>query len=161
VETLGAVARRLALEPARKRELVQAHLYLGIAHTALDQRQPAHDRFVAALELDRALKLAPDRFSPKVIEAFERARRTLEARRPTGRPHRHDDSGCDGGAAAVGALVLATRGGGSPSPSPLPGSLTIARARFGTPVIECPNGFRMCRSPSPYWSTPTNARACR
>ncbi len=143
VETLDAVARRLALEPARKTELVQAHLYLGVAHTALDQRQPAHDRFVAALELDRSLKLAPDRFSPKVIEAFERARRTVEARRPA-RSGRAGTTilAVTGGAAAVGALVLATRGGSSPSPSPTPGSLTIARARFGTPVIECPNGFR-------------------
>lgn len=139
VLTLDGVTRRLAGDPARRRDLAQACVYLGIAYLALDQRQPAHDRFLQALEQDHDLRLSPDRFSPKVVAAFEQARKEAEARRPGGSGGRSKLAVVVLGAgAAAGAIALAAAGGGS-EPQ---GVVEFANARFGTPVIECPNGFR-------------------
>lgn len=136
VVTLQAVTRALAGQTARRLELAQAYLYLGIAHVALDQRDPAKAAFKAALGQNKSLRLTEDRFSPKVIAAFEEARREAEAAAAG------PDSGEGSrgkpllwvalGGAAAGAVALATRGGD--------GAVAFMNARFATPVIECPNG---------------------
>ncbi len=136
VLTLQAVSRALAGQTTRRLELAQAYLYLGIAHVALDQADPAKAAFKAALGQNKSLRLSEDRFSPKVIAAFEAARREAEAAAVA------PDAGeamrgkpllwVALGGAAAGAVVLATRDTG--------GTLTLDGARFATPVIVCPDG---------------------
>ncbi len=134
--TLDGVARRLTGDPGRVRDLAQAHLYLGIAALALDQKEAAKGHFRRAAEADRTLRLSSDRFSPKVIGAFEEARREAAAVRKSG-------SGSKAGLVALGvggaaaAIAVAAKGGASE-----PGVARFANARFGTPVIECPNGSK-------------------
>jgi hypothetical protein len=136
VVTLQAVTRALAGQTARRLELAQAYLYLGIAHVALDQPEPANAAFKAALAQNKSLRLSEERFSPKVIAAFEAARR--EAETPAGAPEAGEASRGRPllwvalGGAAAGAVVLATRDAG--------GVLTLGSARFATPVIVCPDG---------------------
>jgi hypothetical protein len=136
VLTLQAVSRALAGQTTRRPELAQAYLYLGIAHVALDQADPAKAAFKAALGQNKSLRLSEDRFSPKVIAAFEAARREAEAaavapdagEATRGKPLLWVALG----GAAAGAVVLATRDTG--------GTLTLDGARFATPVIVCPDG---------------------
>ncbi len=136
VLTLQAVSRALAGQTTRRLELAQAYLYLGIAHVALDQADPAKAAFKAALGQNKSLRLSEDRFSPKVIAAFEAARREAEAaavapdagEATRGKPLLWVALG----GAAAGAVVLATRDTG--------GTLTLDGARFATPVIVCPDG---------------------
>ena len=75
VVTLRAVAASFTGDPARSVERARAQLYLGVAHVALGQGSDAHRAFVEALRDDPRLRLTEDRFSPKVIAAFEAARR--------------------------------------------------------------------------------------
>jgi hypothetical protein len=135
--TLDGVAQRLTGDPSRVRDLAQACLYLGIAALALDQKGAAKGHFHRAAEADRTLRLSANRFSPKVIAAFDEARREVAA---TGRK---GGSGSKVGLVALGvggaaaAIAVAAKGGGSE-----PGVALFANARFGTPVIECPNGSK-------------------
>jgi hypothetical protein len=147
VATLGPVADRLSSR--RGHDAAQACLYLGIAHLALDQRDAARARFREALGHEPSLRLGPDRFSPKVIAAFEEARRERDAAARAAEPARGTQPESKkghagrtvlivGGAVAVGVgIALAAGGGGSTSSG---GNVTFAGARFGTPVLDCPNG---------------------
>jgi putative NIF3 family GTP cyclohydrolase 1 type 2 len=135
VATLEAANARLRGDPRRVRLLVQADIQLAVAHVALDQTPAAVQAFTEALTLDPQLRLPTDRFSPKVLRAFETARAQTTAR--TASPG-HSSSGRKtaliagiGVAGAATAVVLATRGSALP---------VFSGARFGTPVIECPNG---------------------
>jgi hypothetical protein len=142
VVTLDRVARRLATDPARARDRVQAGLYLGVALVALDQREAAKARFKEAIALDRELRLSAERFSPKVIAIFEEARREAAAEAARAAPAgATKKSGSKApwiiglGVAAAGGTFLATRGDDQSS-----GSLSLTNARFMTPVIVCPDG---------------------
>jgi hypothetical protein len=150
VLTLDAAARRLAAEGNRKGELVQAYVHLGIALVALDQRSAARERFRLALALDPRLSLGPERYSPKVIGVFEEARREVaaetaraaEAKANPVEPARRGGSSKAvwiglGVAGVAGGIVLATRGS-DPGPPGTPARFT--GARFGTPVLGCPDG---------------------
>jgi hypothetical protein len=134
VVTLQAVTRKLQGQTTRRQELAQAHLYLGIAHVALDQPEQAKTAFKAALVQNKELRLTPDRFSPKVIAAFEDARResaaaSAGASKGGGKPLLWVGVGV----AAAGAVALAaTRDGDS--------TVRLFNARFVTPVIVCENG---------------------
>jgi hypothetical protein len=146
VTTLGPVVERLSATGGPG--AAQACLYLGIAHVALGQRDAGVARFREALGHEPSLRLGPDRFSPKVIAAFEEARREREAAaraaKPEGRAKAEPGKShagrtvlVAGGAAAAGVgLALALSGDGPTSD----GAVTLAAARFGTPVLECPNG---------------------
>jgi hypothetical protein len=141
VVTLDRVALRLAGDPARGKDRAQASLYLGVALVALDQRESAKARFKEAVELDHDMRLTPDRFSPKVITAFEEARREAAAEAARSAPESGKKRGSRTpwlvglGVAAVGGVVLATRGEGQSA-----GSFALVNARFGTPVVVCPDG---------------------
>lgn len=130
VTTLEAVVRRLSAAPARSPDLVQAYLNLGVAYVALDQPETARVRFREALARDRNLKLSPAEYSPKVLAVFEEARR--EARPARGGRSRAPLIAL-GVAAAAAGVVLATRGGSDNRTAGLSG------ARFGTPVVICPD----------------------
>ena len=146
VATLGPVADRLS--PGGGHDAGQACLYLGIAHLALDQRDAASARFREALGHDPALRLGPDRFSPKVIAAFEEARREREAAaraaepargtKPESKSHAGRTVLIVGGAVAAGVGIALAAGGSGATPSG--GEVTFAGAHFGTPVLDCPNG---------------------
>ncbi len=135
VATLEAAIPRLRGDPQRVRLLVQADIQLGVAHVALDHTAEAVRAFAEALTLDPRLRLTAERFSPKVLRAFETARAQTQGARETGRGRSSRKRALImGGAAAVvaaGAAVAATRGAATP---------TFASARFGTPVLVCPNG---------------------
>src|SRR5262249_54294909 len=93
------------------------------------------------------LRVSPDRFSPKVIAAFEEARREAEAEAAAAAASRPDSTAAKPkhgsktpwliglGAAPAGGVVLATRGddGGQ-------GPFALTNARFGPQVIVCPDG---------------------
>lgn len=127
--TLDAAARRLAANPAGRRELGRAYLYLGIAFVGKAQETLAKARFRDALQQQGGLSLSPDQFPPKVIALFEAARQelgqasaaTLPAASPAAQstppPEKKKGSKLPlillgvGGAAAAGIAVAA--GGGS------------------------------------------------
>jgi hypothetical protein len=138
VLTLDVVARRFSEDSSHSRDLAQANLYLGIAYVGLDQRPAAKERFHRAVEADRNLSLSPDRFSPKVLALFEEARREVEAqgKGPTKGGSKAPWIILGAGGVAAAAVLIAT---GSSS---APGEAQFTGARFGTPVIECPNGFK-------------------
>ena len=136
--TLEAAFRRLARDAAPATLRVRAALHLGIAHVALDHRDAARARFKDALTLDPGLRLTADRHSPKVIGVFEEARREYasQARPVSASRKRSRVPWVLGGAAVVGGgALLATRGGGGSE-----GATVFTGARFGTPVLDCPDG---------------------
>ena len=141
VTTLRAVTQKLEGQPTRRLELARAYLHLGIAHVALDQREEAKAAFRAAIARNRALRLTEDRFSPKVIAAFEEARREAEASAGAAPGAGGTSSGARPllwvalGGAAAGAVVLATRGEDAGA-----GTVALSNARFTQPVIVCPDG---------------------
>ena len=140
VTTLQAVTQKLEGQANRRAELARAYLYLGVAHIALDQRDAAKTAFRSALARNRALRLTEDRFSPKVIAAFEEARREAEAAAAAAPGGSASGGGASPllwvalGGAAAGAVVLATR-----DEDPAAGTITFANARFTEPVIVCPD----------------------
>jgi hypothetical protein len=138
VITLEAATRRLSREAPRSPLLGRAAVHLGLAYVALDQRDTAKARFKDALALDPNLRLTPERYSPKVIAVFDEARRERTAQAlpvPTARKRSAVPWVVGGVAVAGGAAVLASRGGGDPA-----GATTFSGARFGTPVLDCPDG---------------------
>jgi hypothetical protein len=145
VATLGSAVHRLAVKGGH--DAAQACLYLGIAQLALDQRDAAGARFREALGHEPSLRLGPDRFSPKVIAAFEDARREREAATRATAPETMPETGkgataravlLAGAAAAVGGGILYVGRGDTKPPGG--GEVTFTGARFGTPVLDCPNG---------------------
>ena len=142
VATLGPVADRLSATGGH--EAAQACLYLGIAHLALDERDAAGVRFVQALGHEPSLRLSPDRFSPKVIAAFEEARREREAAAralKAGSPPQEKKSHLGrtlllvSGVAAGAGVAVAASGGSSTA-----GGIRFADARFVSQGLECPDG---------------------
>ena len=107
--TLDAASRRLAAAPGATDDLAQAYLYLGIAYLAKGQEISARVRFREAVKQARDLSLSPDKFAPKVIEEFERAREDVR-NAPPAAPEKKGGSkkwlllGA-GGAAAAGAFL--------------------------------------------------------
>jgi hypothetical protein len=146
VTTLGPVAERLAAGSGH--DAAQACLYLGIAQLALDQRDAARARFREALGHEPSLRPGPDRFSPKVIAAFDEARREREAEARAAAPETKAETDKDhtgrtvllaGAAVAVGGGTLYAVRRDDTSP-PGGGEVAFTGARFGTPVLDCPNG---------------------
>jgi hypothetical protein len=130
VATLDAAARDLSGRPERKADLVQAYVYLGVALVALEQPDRARRSFDQALVEDPKLRLSPQTFSPKVVAAFEEARRAVRPGKGAG-ARGWILGGAAAGAAA--AAVIAVSGGESEPPP-------FRNARMATPVIECPEG---------------------
>jgi flagellar basal body-associated protein FliL len=127
--TLDNAARRLAEDKSRTRDLSQAYLYLGIAYMGKGHEAAARAKFRDAIAQIKDLTLSPDKFPPKVIDAFEAAK--AEAARaapplaaatsaPAAReqPAKQKKGGgktlliIGGVAAAAGVAALAAGGGG-------------------------------------------------
>ena len=118
--TLDAAARRLAAASPASKDLGQAYLYLGIAYLAKGQEISARARFRDAVKQARDLNLSPEKFAPRVIEEFERAREE-ERKSPSAKavaPSEKSDGGSTkwilaaGGVAVVGAAGVLVLGGG-------------------------------------------------
>lgn len=131
--TLEPVVARLA--PAGGRDAAQACLSLGIARLALGH--------------EPSLRLSPERYSPKVLAAFEEARRQREATARAGAPAGSTTTAAKkghagrtvlvaGGAVAAGAGLAVALGGNDATPAG--GEVTFTGARFGTLALDCPNG---------------------
>ena len=82
VVTLEGVVKRLVGDKTRSKELGRAYLYLAIAHLQLSQEAAAKTKFREAWKNDQALKLSPREFAPKIIQAFEQAKREAGAAEP-------------------------------------------------------------------------------
>jgi hypothetical protein len=135
---LDAAARRLARQPGGGQALSEAYLYLGVAYLAKGHETSARARFRDALAQVRTLNLSPDRFAPKVVEVFEKAREEMKAAgaepaptvqatpAPAAPPKKGGGSKAlliVGAAAAVGGgAALAAGGGGGSSSSSSSGS---------------------------------------
>jgi hypothetical protein len=74
VVTLDTVARKLATDGSRSKELVRAYTYLGIAYLGLNQDSAARARFLEALKVQPSLRLDPKEFPPKIVQVFEQVR---------------------------------------------------------------------------------------
>ena len=121
--TLDNAARRLAGDSAKVSDLSQAYLYLGIAYIGKGHEAAARAKFREALQQIKDLTLSPEKFPPKVIDAFEAAK--LEAARaPVAAAPKKGGSkkglligGIVAAGAAVGVAAGAGGGGGSGSGS--------------------------------------------
>ena len=110
VPRLDAAIQRLGPKGS-KRELAQAHLYLGIAYLELDQEATARGRFREALRNDPGLRLDTGSFSPQTVRVFDAARAEMPQEKKKRTPVLLI---AGGGAAAAGiALAAASGGGGS------------------------------------------------
>jgi hypothetical protein len=91
IPRLEAAARRLTGQEGRRDDLVQAYVHLAIASLAKGFEATAKSRFRDALALDPSLRLSSEKFSPRVIEAFEKAReQVIPSPVPTGVPVLHE-----------------------------------------------------------------------
>lgn len=143
--TLDAAARRLSRDPARAPEAAQAYLHLGVAYLGKGHEASARAQFREAIARVKNLNLTPDRFAPKVIEAFEQARaESAQGAAPAAspaapgppeaagapRPAASRKKGGSSKGLLIGGLVLAGLGGGiaaaggggggAPAPAPTP-----------------------------------------
>ena len=88
---LEAAARRLTGQEGRRDDLVQAYVHLAVAYLAKGFEATAKSRFRDALALDASLRLSSEKFSPRVVEAFEKARdQVIPSPLPTGVPVLHE-----------------------------------------------------------------------
>jgi len=141
---LDAVVKRMEADPQHDRALLaRAHLNLGIAYIGLSHEEAARAQFAAALAQVRGLRLSPEQYPPKVIEAFEAARNRQQSRGSSSKPILLGA----GAAAAAGVAVLASSGGGSSGAGSAGGGsactqgrVTFTNARFEVAAFECPVG---------------------
>lgn len=134
VGTLRAAVAAIAGDPARSVERARANLYLGVAHLALGQNTDAHGAFVSALRDDPRLRVTVDRFSPKVVAAFEAARSQQPGARAA---TRRGSAGKVVVAALAGAAVA---GGAAIALGGSDAGMRILNLRFASGFIDCPDG---------------------
>ena len=111
--TLDNAARRLAGDPAKVGDLSQAYLYLGIAYIGKGHEAAARAKFREALRQIKDLTLSPEKFPPKVIDAFEAAKQE-EAQAPAVAEKKGGSKKglVIGGVVAAGAAVAVAAGAG-------------------------------------------------
>ena len=154
---LDAAVRRLAADKGHSApDLAQAYFYLGVAYLGKGHETSAKARFREAVQQARDMSPSPEKFPPRVIELFEKAKEESRAEMPaatsTGTPRSAEPAKKGGskallvigGVALAGggaALALGGGGGGSTTPTTtLPalqtftatGSLPDGDARFFT-----------------------------
>jgi tetratricopeptide (TPR) repeat protein len=137
--TLDNAARRLAGDPAKVADLSQAYLYLGIAYIGKGHEAAAKAKFREALRQIKDLTLSPEKYPPKVIDAFEQAKEE-EAKAPAVAEKKGGSKkglvigGVLAAGAAVGVAVAAGGGGdgGGSSSTPPPGDSRQTMTFSGT-----------------------------
>ena len=143
---LDGAVRRLASTPGHAmNDLAEAYFYLGVAYLGKGQETSAKARFREAVQQARDMNPSPEKFPPRVIELFEKAKEESRAEMPgstagpgAAEPKKKGGSGkvllIVGGVAAVGggaALALGS-GGGSGGATPtttLPAQQTFTTMR--------------------------------
>jgi hypothetical protein len=73
VGTLEGVAREMAADKTRSKDLARAYVYMAIAYVGLSQEATAKAKFLEAWRNDAGLKLSPRDFPPRVIQTFQQA----------------------------------------------------------------------------------------
>jgi hypothetical protein len=147
---LDGAARRLAQRPDQQKALSEAYLYLGVAYLGKGHETSAKARFRDALAQMKTLDVTPDRFGPRVVELFEKAREEMNAGAPataatagpapsTTPPATNKKGGGSkallliGGLAVVGggvALAAGSGGGDGGTPGGSPGNGAERRTSF-------------------------------
>jgi hypothetical protein len=123
---LDGAVRRLATTPGHAmNDLAEAYFYLGVAYLGKGQETSAKARFREAVQQARDMSPSPEKFPPRVIELFEKAREESRAEAPAAStttaaaPAPEKKKGGKGlliGAGVVlvgGGVALAAGGGGS------------------------------------------------
>ena len=136
IVTLDAAVRRLAAaaSPANEKDRAEAYLYLGIAYLAKGHEAAARAHFRDAIARVKDMRLTSDKFSPRVIEVFEKAREDAARAPAAGAPapapapapgnSEKKQGGKTGlillgvGGAAAAGIAVAAGGGSSPSSTP-------------------------------------------
>jgi hypothetical protein len=72
--TLDGVARRLAAQGGRSKELARAYLYLSIAYLGLNELETAKARFLEGWKADQLIEISAKEFPPKALQFLEQAR---------------------------------------------------------------------------------------
>jgi tetratricopeptide (TPR) repeat protein len=94
----GAVRRLAALSGHSTNDLAEAYFYLGVAYLGKGHETSAKARFREAVQQARDMSPSPEKFPPRVIELFEKAREESRAEAPA--------------AASAAAPVAKKKGGG-------------------------------------------------
>ena len=75
IATLRGVLPRLVERHAAPRDIARVHVYLGVAHLGLGDPAAARASFLEAIRVEPALTLGSEEYPPRVLRAFEEARR--------------------------------------------------------------------------------------
>jgi len=148
--TLDNAARRLAAQTGKPADLSQAYVYLGIAYLGKGQEAAARARFREAIGQIKDLTLSPDKFAPKVIDAFEAAKEEASRQTKTSAPPAKKGGGHKG--LLIGGLVvaggagvaLAAGGGGSGGSTGTP----LQTMTFTGTLGSSPQGYQIVASKS-------------
>jgi hypothetical protein len=76
IVTLQGALPRLVERKAPARDIARVHVYLGVAHLGLNDPAAAKTSFLEAIRVDPALRLGSEEYPPRVVRAFEEARRS-------------------------------------------------------------------------------------
>lgn len=162
---LDSAVRRLAGAQRPTADLAEAYVYLGVAYLAKGHETSAKAQFREALARTRDLKLTADKFAPRVIELFEKAREEtrVAAAGPQPRPTPSASASrggskttlllVGGGVLVAGGVAVAAAGGGGGSGSGATATTTPAPTQAPQPdtvevvVGERPNVVVPCSSP--------------
>jgi tetratricopeptide (TPR) repeat protein len=80
---LDGAVRRLAAEKGHStRDLAEAYFYLGVAYLGKGHETSAKARFREAVQQVRDMSPSPEKFPPRVIELFEKAKEESRAEMP-------------------------------------------------------------------------------
>jgi hypothetical protein len=116
--TLDGAVRRLAADKGHStRDLAEAYFYLGVAYLGKGHETSAKARFREAVQQARDMTPSPEKFPPRVIELFEKAkeesRTEMAAATSTGKPPSAEPKKKGGSKAllVIGGVALA--GGGA------------------------------------------------
>jgi hypothetical protein len=118
---LDSAVRRLAAEKGHSTpDLAEAYFYLGVAYLGKGHETSAKARFREAVKQARDMSPSPEKFPPRVIELFEKAREEDRAETPARTAAAPKKKGGSKGLLIGGAVVLvgggaalAASGGGS------------------------------------------------
>lgn len=84
---LDGAVRRLAGEKGHStRDLAEAYFYLGVAYLGKGHETSAKARFREAVQQVRDMSPSPEKFPPRVIELFEKAKEESRAEMPAAAP---------------------------------------------------------------------------
>jgi hypothetical protein len=76
IATLEGALPRLHARKAPPHDVARVHVYLGVAHLGLGDAGAARASFLEALRVDPALTLSSEEYPPRILRAFEEARRS-------------------------------------------------------------------------------------